>query len=199
MQVATSRPVGFLMLLAIAAALSIACNRSERCSRGDMTEFMSPAMREMFAGEQYEWMRDAKVCAIGEYRVIGPAKGDDPAILIVKGRDAVFAREKGSSMLFRNGLPFATLTEGNTPEMPSSLNYDVSDASGNLVSVLDRDLDGQADLRIRHVTGQEPSIELWRSDRWRTLVRKGDQPGFMQDGQFVPLTPAEARPDALTE
>ena len=194
-----SRFGAIAIALVSAAGFSIACSRPDMCVRGDMTEFIDPAVREV-AGEGFDWMRDAKVCSIGEYRVVGPASGDDPTLFVLKGRKGVFARGAESSMLFKDGLPVVMLGMSGNPDEPSSLSYDIRDGSGDiLVTVFDRDLDGQADMRTRSAKGQELIIELWRSDRWRTLVRQEGRPGYMEDGRFVPLTPAETPPSAFPE
>ena len=183
-----------LVVLGWLAVAVIACDRVSLCSRGDALASMDPQLREAIEGNEQAWMHDAKVCTVGQYQVIGPASGEDDTIFVRKDGKFVFAKVGGSTSMFKDGIPFVDLIRAESPAQSSMLSYTIyGPSSGSITTVMDTDLDGQADARMRSVKGQELRTEVWVEDRWRTMVRKDGQSGFVREGEFVPLALPETQ------
>jgi hypothetical protein len=185
----------FFASLVILSALGMACGHTaDECSRGDMSRHIDPALRDMLEEREWAWMRDATECSLGHYRVVAAASGQNDAIMVLRDQVGVFTKTSGSALMFKDGLPAVILRDGTANGETPSLSYDVHDvASGRRITVFDRDLDGQADIRSSYVKGQESTIELWRDGGWRTVIYREGHAGFVRDGQFTPLSPNEAQ------
>lgn len=175
---------------------SSACRRGSDCQRGDTLAEMGPELRAVVESlPDQKWLHDVTTCQVGPFTVIAPTSSDQDAMLVLKGNEFIFSRNNGSSSMFRTGMSSVDLVEGQEPGKPPSLFYTVRDGSGGSVMVLDRDFDGQADMRLRSHTGR-PNMdrrkEIWQNDRWVDIVVRDGQPGYVRDGQFIPAAPEDA-------
>ena len=179
----------------LVATASSACRRGSDCQRGDMLAEMGPELREAVeSAPDQDWLRDVTTCQVGPFTVIAPSSNDQDAMLVLKGREFIFSRNNGSSSMFRTGMSSVDLVNGKQPGKPPSLFYTVRDGLGGAVTVIDRDFDGQADMRLRSHTGR-PNMdrrkEIWQNDRWVDIVVRDGQPGYVRDGQFYPVAPED--------
>jgi hypothetical protein len=184
------------VLATIAVGSVLPCRPQPECTRGDMLAKMSPRLREAFQKDEKEhgWMHDVIICKAGRFTILSPASGgEEDRIMVMRGEEGVFTRMTGGSTLYRNGLPAVTLTDADNPADPPTLSYDGRDASGNEVSVFDRNFDGQADFRYRWVRGQKPIHEKWVDDRWVHPIIQNGVSGYLRDGRFVPLEPENSQ------
>jgi len=182
------------VLAAIAVGSVLPCRPQPECTRGDMLAGMNPTLRESFQHfEKSDWLHDVIICKAGAFTIYSPASGGEDQIMVMRGKEGVFTRMPGGSMLYLNGMPVVTLTDAENPADAPSLSYDARDASGNDVKVLDLNLDGQADHRYRLVRGEKPIHEKWVDDRWVQPIIQDGVNGYLRDGRFVPLGPEHSQ------
>ena len=177
-----------IIILGIASS---ACRRGGDCERGDMLAQMGPELRTMVESlPDQDWLHDVTTCQVGPFTVIGPTSGDHDEMLILRGKEFIYSRTNGSSSMFTPGMSSVDLVKAKEPGKPPVLSYTVRDGSGGTVMVLDRDFDGQADMRLRSYTGR-PNMdrrdERWRNDRWVEIIDLDGRRGYMLDGKFVAL------------
>ena len=72
--------------------------------------------------------------------------------------------------LFEDDRPLLHLDDKDNDGSYDWLNYDVyNTGSSDYISVLDGDLDGQADSRTEHIKGEKPRAWLWFEGAWRPI------------------------------
>src|SRR5262245_58474198 len=96
------RALVLVLTFTVACYLTSACRQTGGCQRGNMAEYLDPQLREAM-GQEIAWMSDASLCSAGQYTIIASASGEDPTIYVLQGKQGVFARTRGFSMMFRNG------------------------------------------------------------------------------------------------
>lgn len=114
-----------------------------------------------------------RVCEIGAYHVYAPDDPDTPFLLVRnrrKNQNVAWIDRGGGISLFLEDRPFLSLDDKDRDGAFDWLDYEVQlkDSSGSM-SVIDRDLDGQADSRFKHVAGEKTDAWLWFDGAWRPL------------------------------
>lgn len=173
--------IGLLALTAGCAA------RVPSCVNGDLTKTADTQALAVLA----PWSRNATVCRIGGYIVIGPAGEPNGTLLIAtEGQPVVYIGEKVAqvdvfSRQGEQGGVFLTLQDRDGDGLFDYVSYRTRDSDGHLSGdVVDADLDGEPDVKfLPGGKGMLARIE----GQWRPLQKQGDRPGVLIDGKWRPV------------
>jgi hypothetical protein len=84
-----------------------------------------------------------------------------------------------------SGKPMLIAWDSDGDGRLNGVEYSTMDEKGNaLVTVIDYEADGQADLRM-HLA--DDYSEIWHADRWYRIEKRGARRGVVLNGEFVDL------------
>jgi hypothetical protein len=203
-----------LAAVLLVAGLVVGCFKPSDCTEGDFRELFATQLALRYPDQAAlldedaelsirsfypEWMKDAKLCEVGQYSVIAPAKGETSEIW-------VHVRDGGPTVSIAADFVHvwepprrivATLHREESGERFDRLSYDAWGLpDGAHITVTDTDLDGNPDMRTTWyppADGREFKWERSVGNCWWTEVRQNDEAGLLIDGEFYPLEEAKAK------
>ena len=161
-------------LITIAASVALAsCDQSAapQCEIVDLSQTAPDWQVEYFEENGWGSLDRVQACRIGSYFVYASEGATTPHLFIRsdEGPVAWIDRNVGIS-LFEDDRPLLHLDDKDNDGSYDWLNYDVyNTGSSDYISVLDGDLDGQADSRTEHIKGEKPRAWLWFEGAWRPI------------------------------
>jgi hypothetical protein len=171
-----------VQLLFILIFLLIPCSvvAMDNCLVGDMTKNLTEAEKALLKFVGADWMKEALVCDLGNYKIAVPAKNPDSSIFIWTKTHRVLSIQNGLEINVyqpvpgpMNKLPLANLQDWNHDGIYDGLSYDVIDKEGNIkVSVVDRNLDGEPETKLVTVDKDNTNVYVWIEGGWH-LAKKG--------------------------
>jgi hypothetical protein len=171
--------------LLMAIGLGFWPGRADNCRTDTLAAGKSPQdfkeTRDLFG----DWVRDARVCTVGEYLIIGPAKGGSSDIVVSRKGKAVFVVSKTQTQVV--GEDRVLFERDTNRQFISFAAYD--SAQRTWVDNIDMNADGTLDARIdtsEHATKRE--IRL--GDRWLELVKRDGKTGTVINGKFMSIDEA---------
>jgi hypothetical protein len=104
--------------------------------------------------------------------------------VVEKGRPS--SQGGGTALLHRDsGEPMLSASDADGDGLLEGVTYSKMDENGKtLLTVIDYEVDGQADLRIHFADG---FTEVWHVDRWYRIERRDGRRGITLNGAFVEL------------
>ncbi len=182
-----------LFVIMISCATINSHHSESGCKKIDMTIGLSENEKKMLNAMGGEWMKDAKVCDLGEYKVAVPLNNQNGNIFIWKEEGKVFEIRNGSEFnLFGNILgspnitPIATLHDWNDDGYLDRIFYKFIDKYGIEGDISDLNLDGTPELKIRYIDFDKNLTEayIWLDDRWHLQERINGKIGIIIDGEW---------------
>ncbi len=168
------RPLFALAIAVVASAPVRFCGDDSvaRCGPVDLSRDVPEFQAEYLEGLGIP-LDKMRVCEIGSYYVYAP---DDPntPFLFVRNRNkeanVAWIDQGGGISLFMQDRPFLLLDDKDKDGKFDWLDYEVqlNDSSGSM-SVIDRNLDGQADSRFKRIAGERAGAWLWFDGAWRPI------------------------------
>jgi hypothetical protein len=104
--------------------------------------------------------------------------------IVEKGRPS--SQGGGAAILHRDsGAPMLSASDADGDGLLDGVSYSRMDENGKtLLTVIDYEADGQADLRMHFA---DSFTEIWHNDRWYRIERREDRRGITLNGVFVEL------------
>jgi hypothetical protein len=105
-------------------------------------------------------------------------------VIVEKGRPS--SQGAGAAIVHReSGAPMLSTSDADGDGRLDGVSYSRMDENGKtLLTVIDYEADGQADLRMHFA---DDFSEIWHSDRWYRIDKRDDRRGITLNGAFVEL------------
>jgi hypothetical protein len=105
-------------------------------------------------------------------------------VTVEKGRSS--SQGGGAAILHRDsGAPMLSASDADGDGLLDGVSYSRMDENGKtLLTVIDYEADGQADLRMHFA---DSFTEIWHSDRWYRIEKREDRRGITLNGAFIEL------------
>jgi hypothetical protein len=130
---------------------------------------------------------EMETCTLGQYKARMVTVKGEQVLFVFQDDTPLYSSSLMGSTMFADGDAVADLPSPRSGA-PRSLVYHADDrVSGARVMVVDRDLDGQPDLRARRYPDNRSESEVWFKDGWRAQVTRGNERGVMIEGEFTPI------------
>lgn len=181
-----------LVVLAVLVVL-FGCDSPNDCKVGDFSE-RSPVDDASLERFGLAWIKNAKMCSVGEYLVFTPASSDSHNLWVIRadgepsypvamvGVDTITVFQPGTQLLAQ----FGNQDESGIYRSMSYEAFDVQKSAS--VSIFDFDLDGQIDARSLYYRDTGTLQYQHRiADEWQDLVEQDGRFGYLIDGQFQPM------------
>lgn len=171
-----------IIIPVLLASIAVACESQDVavCTEVSLSEL---AEAQWGSYERPEgWPDKSLSCAIGEYVVVTPADDSeiDHVILLRRG-EPLFVQQSGVSSIFQSGRPTLDATDVDDDGLFDQLSYSVyGDDEWDEITVRDRNLDGQPDIRQYHRQGAH-EYWLWVEEGWYQTPRLGSMQ-VLKDG-----------------
>ncbi len=171
----STRPLLALAIVVAASAPIRFCGDDSvaRCGLVDLSQDVPEFQVEYLEGLGYGPLDKMRACDIGQYYVYAPNDPNAP-ILFIRNKNTeesvVWIDEGGGIGLFAQNRPFLLLDDKDKDGKFDWLDYEVNlgESSGSL-SVIDSNLDGQADTKYKRIAGEKTEAWLWFEGSWRPL------------------------------
>ncbi len=169
------RPILALAVLVATSASTPFCRDESvaRCGLVDLSQNVSEFQLEYLEGLGYGPLDKMRACEIGSYYVYASDDSDTPFLFIRnrnKEENVAWIDEGGGISLFVQDQPFLLLDDKDEDGNVDWLDYEVQSADpGSSISVIDNNLDGQADSRFKRVAGEKTAAWLWFDGSWRPI------------------------------
>ena len=172
-------------LVALLAGSSVSCG-SQECTRSRYPQDFAPEDREFYSQFGYQDGTEVVTCTLGSYTVGMVAHQDSQSITVFRDREPLFSGGPQGRSVFGHGGSSATFALSSSDAQPGSFSYQSTEA-GTRIMVVDSDLDGQPEMRMRTHPDKTTEREYWYQDRWQKMVTQGGISGLMVNGEFLSL------------
>jgi hypothetical protein len=169
------------------ACFSFACGERQ-CTRIRYPGDFQSGSRQQLASLGVVDGTEIEMCTLGQYRAGTVTVRGEPALLIFQDDTPLYFSSSMASDMFVDGQSIATVLSPRREGERNVFIYHARDqVSGARITVYDRDIDGQPDLRTRWYPDKRIESEVWIQGNWRSVVYRGNERGVVINGKFTPV------------